>query len=191
MPPTAARPADPTLSSRPVSCRDLALGFARVGLSGFGGVLPFARHMLVERERWLGDEEFTALLAAGQMLPGPNIVNMAVMVGRRFRGPRGALAALAGLVFPPFVLFLLVAAAYDRVADVEAVRRVSLGIGAAAGGLIFGVGVSLARALPRGLWVSPIVVAAFVAVAVLRWPLPWVLLVLGGAGIAIVWATSR
>jgi len=174
-----------------VSCRQLALGFARVGISGFGGVLPFARHVLVERERWLDDAEFTALLAAGHMLPGPNIINMSVMVGRRFAGARGAVAAFCGLVVPPALLFLLVAVIYQRVADIDAVRRVSLGIGAAAAGLIFGAGISLARALPRGAWVWPIVVAAFVAVALLRWPLAWVLGVLGGLGIAFAWRETR
>jgi chromate transporter len=174
-----------------VSCRQLALGFARVGISGFGGVLPFARHVLVERERWLDDAEFTALLAAGHMLPGPNIINMSVMVGRRFAGARGAVAAFCGLVVPPALLFLLVAVIYQGVADIDAVRRVSLGIGAAAAGLIFGVGISLARALPRGAWVWPIVVAAFVAVALLRWPLAWVLGVLGCLGIAFAWRDAR
>jgi chromate transporter len=77
------------------------------------------------------------------------------------------------------------------VADIDAVRRVSLGIGAAAAGLIFAAGVSLARALPRGAWVWPILVAAFVAVALLRWPLPWVLGVLGGLGIAFAWRETQ
>lgn len=172
---------------RSVSCRQLALGFARIGISGFGGVLPFARNVIVERERWLDDAELTALLAVCQMLPGPNIINLSVMVGRHFRGARGALAAFCGLVLPPALLFLLVAATYQRVADVEAVRRVSLGIGAAAGGLIFGVGLALARALPRAIWVWPIAVAAFVAVALARWPLPWVLAVLGAVGVALAW----
>jgi chromate transporter len=181
-----AQPASPA-----VSCRQLALGFARVGISGFGGVLPFARYVLVERERWLDDAEFTALLAAGQMLPGPNIINMSVMVGRRFAGARGAVAAFCGLVVPPALLFLLVAVMYQRVADIDAVRRVSLGIGAAAAGLIFAAGVSLARALPRGAWVWPILVAAFVGVALLRWPLPWVLGVLGGLGIAFAWRETQ
>jgi chromate transporter len=181
--PTHAAPA-----SHSVTCRALALGFARVGLSGFGGVLPFARRMLVERERWLDDREFTALLAAGQMLPGPNIINLSVMVGRRFKGARGALAAFCGLVVPPAVLFVVVAALYDRIADVESVRRVSLGIGAAAGGLIFGTAFSLARALPRRPAAWAVVVAAFVAVALLRWPLPWVILALGGLGIALALA---
>jgi chromate transporter len=170
---------------RRVSCRALALGFARVGLSGFGGVLPFAHHVIVVRERWLEDREFTALLAAGQMLPGPNIINLSVMVGRHFKGARGALAAFCGLVLPAALLFVLVGALYHRIAEVEAVRRAALGIGAAAGGLIFGTGLSLARALPRGAWVWPIAVAAFVAVALLRWPLPWVLLGLGGLGVAL------
>jgi chromate transporter len=106
------------------------------------------------------------------------------MVGRRFHGARGALAAFCGLVLPAALLFVLVAALYHRIAEVEAVRRASLGIGAAAGGLIFGTGVSLARALPRGAWVWPVVFTAFVAVALLRWPLPWVLLGLGGLGVA-------
>ncbi|MEY4592333.1 MAG: chromate transporter subunit, partial [Pseudomonadota bacterium] len=75
----------------------LFLGFSTVGLSGFGGVLPFARRMLVERRQWLSGEEFNSLMGMCQFLPGPNVVNLAVCVGRRFAGVSGAISGVLGL----------------------------------------------------------------------------------------------
>src|SRR5512143_3135201 len=89
-----------------VSTAALFFGFLRVGVSGFGGVLPFARRMLVERERWLTEQEFTEVLSLGQFLPGPNIVNVSVIVGRRFHGPLGALVATIALMAPPLAIVL-------------------------------------------------------------------------------------
>ena len=82
------------------SCGELARGFCEIGLLGFGGVLPWARWMVVEQRRWLTGAEFTDLLALCQFLPGPNVVNLSVALGARFQGARGALASLAGNVDP-------------------------------------------------------------------------------------------
>ena len=88
------------------SCRKLFTEFARMGLSGFGGVLPFARAGIVDRNRWLSNTEFAELLSLGQVLPGPNVVNLSVMLGYRYHGVRGAAAAMGGLVLTPAVLLL-------------------------------------------------------------------------------------
>ena len=100
---------------RAITCRSLAWGFARIGLSGIGGVLPYAHHTIVEDERWLTDREFTEVLSVAQLLPGPNIANVAILLGTRFRGAAGAAAALAGLFVPPLLVFIAIAILYRAV----------------------------------------------------------------------------
>jgi chromate transporter len=169
------------------TCRALAWGFGRIGLSGIGGVLPYARHTIVETERWLDDREFTEILSVAQLLPGPNIANVAILLGTRFRGARGAAAALGGLFLPPLVVFVAIAILYRQIADVAWLQRVFVGIGAAAAGLILGMGVKLARALPRTAWAAAIALAALGAAVVARVPLPWVVIALAPAGIFCAW----
>src|SRR5665647_1519263 len=94
-------------ASPAVTTRELFVGFLQVGLSGFGGVLPFARRMLVDKRRWLTELEFNEVLSLSQFLPGPNIVNVSIIVGRRFQGPIGALAATLGLMLMPLILSLI------------------------------------------------------------------------------------
>ncbi|MGL4287104.1 MAG: chromate transporter, partial [Phreatobacter sp.] len=81
----------------PPTVRALFLGFLGLGLTGFGGVLPLARTMIVERRQWLTAEEFTDLLGLCQFLPGGNIINLSVAIGLKFRGLPGALASIFGL----------------------------------------------------------------------------------------------
>src|SRR5438552_10156123 len=95
-----------------VSTSELFVGFLKIGLSGFGGVLPFARRMLVEQQHWLSELEFLDVLSLSQFLPGPNIVNVSIIIGRRFRGVTGAIAASAGLLLMPLVIVLALAPLY-------------------------------------------------------------------------------
>ena len=90
----------------PPTTRELFTAFLSVGISGFGGVLPYARRQLVDVKRWITDAEMTELLSLAQLLPGPNIVNVAIMLGTRFRGAAGAAAGVLGLILVPLVLFL-------------------------------------------------------------------------------------
>ncbi len=73
-----------------ISKAELFLGFLTIGLLGFGGVAPWVRHVIVEERRWLSDKEFAEVLGVGQILPGPNTVNAAVIIGDHFQGPRSA-----------------------------------------------------------------------------------------------------
>ena len=106
-----------------LSLAALFFGFSKIGLSGFGGVLPFARHYLVETSRWLTAEEFNALLGFCQFLPGPNVVNLAVVVGKRYGGLPGAIVAPLGLLLGPVVIVLILALAYDQFGDLPEVQR--------------------------------------------------------------------
>jgi chromate transporter len=181
--------------ARPSSAKDLFFAFSALALQGFGGVLAVAQRVLCEQRRWLTKEEFIEILAVGQVLPGPNVCNVALMVGDRFFGWRGAAAALAGMMAAPLVIVLLVTAAYAQYATHPAVAGALKGMGAVAAGLIVGTGFKLAAALrvnPMGLPACAAAGAlAFAAVALLRWPLLWVLVALGSVSCFYAWRRLR
>jgi chromate transporter len=180
----------PTLRS-PASAGELFKVFNRLALQGFGGVLPIAQRELVERERWLTQQQFVELLSVSQVLPGPNIVNLALMFGDRYFGWRGAGAALAGILLAPLVIVLLLAMLYAQFAVLPVVAGALRGMGAVAAGLVITTGLKLSLTLrenPMGRQLCVLFTAlTFVAIALLRWPLVWVLLGVGGAAIAVTW----
>ena len=187
---TRAAPPNPPQSKLPQpSLSELFRAFVLVSVSGFGGVLPWARRMIVERKRWMSEQEFNEAFALAQFLPGPNVVNFSVVFGARFGGTAGAAVALAGLLGPPVLIVSVLAYLYSVYGDTAALSRVLSGISAAALGLIFATIVKMGRPLlRRGLHPAPfIAAAAFVAVGPLHWPLPWVLLALAPVSVALAW----
>jgi len=179
-----ARPPAPTL-------RELFAGFFGVGVSGFGGVLPWARRMLVEERRWLAPDEFTDVLSLCQFLPGPNIVNVAVTVGGRFHGVRGALAAVVGLLAAPFAIVVALGALYTTYGHLPAVEATIRGVSAAAAGLLVAMALKIAHTgLTR--WSAVILaVATFGGIALARLPLLAVLAVVAPLSVAAVWRSVR
>jgi len=174
-----------------VSRSALFFGFLKIGLSGFGGVLPFARRMIVDERRWLSEFEFLDVLSLSQFLPGPNIVNVSIIIGRRFCGVIGSIAACTGLMLMPLAIVLALATLYEQVAHVEAVRSAVSGVSASASGLILATALKLARPLRQKPWQIGICVLAFVGIALLRAPLLWVLAMLCPLSIAIAWWRRR
>jgi chromate transporter len=184
-------PASPSSTLRSVSRQTLFASFLKMGLLGFGGVLPWARRIIVDEQRWLDDREFAELIGICQMLPGPNVVNLSVIIGSRSHGPVGSMIALTGILFVPVGLMLLIATFYASVAHEPVARNAIAGASAAAAGLILGTALRLliqTRPPLRGLLTGA---AAFIAVGVLQWPLVWVIVVLIVAGIAAEWRASR
>jgi chromate transporter len=186
-----AVPAPPGPDATPPSRRALFLGFLIVGMQGFGGVLPFARRMLVEQRRWLTEREFIEVLSLSQFLPGPNIVNVSIIVGGRFRGPSGSMAASLGLMLMPFLIVLALAAMYAQFAAIEAVRGATNGVSAAATGLVIAVGIKMSHPLKGVAWQIAMAALTFVAIALLRVPLLWALAMLAPVSIAIAWRMQR
>jgi chromate transporter len=176
-------------SSSPPTLLDLFLAFALISLCGFGGVLAWSRRMLVEQRKWMTPEEFNEAYALCQFLPGPNVVNLSVVFGRRIRGPVGAAVALVGLIGPPFVIVAFIGLLYSRFGEIEALQRMLFGVAAAAVGLVMGTCAKMARPLfSDRLGLAPLIaVATFASVGVLRWPLYWALAVLVPLSIAIAW----
>lgn len=181
-PDAAALPPVPTVA-------ELFLGFMRIAALSFGGVLPWAHFVLVERRRWLTSDEFTDMLALCQLLPGPNIVNMSVAIGARFHGALGATAALLGLTLLPIAIVLSLAALYAGFKDVPAVGQALDGMAAAAAGLVIAMAAKMAVPILRRRLRSaaPIMAATFVAVAILRWPLLLAVVVMAPIAIALAW----
>jgi len=167
-----------TIGRHHVSRQQLALAFFLVGVQGFGGVTPFARAMLVDRRRWLSAAEFNEIAGLCQILPGPNTLNVAVLVGARFQGALGAFLAVIALMAGPVVLILLLGALYSSFRDMPWVGRAIAGVSAAAAGLVLGTALKMAVPLPRSALSVLAAGAAFVLVGVLQLPLVPVFLVL-------------
>lgn len=194
MPPSDSPPhaQDDGLRVQPrISPSELFRTFAEMSLYGFGGVMPWARRMLVDRRRWLDDREFAELLAIGQILPGPNICNMAVIVGYRHAGWRGSLGAAAGLMSAPFVIVLVLGALYHRFGALPAVQGALRGMMAVAAGLVLMTGVKLAQSQPRTARGLVFGLLSLTAVGILHWPLGWVMLVLIPAALFVEWRARR
>jgi chromate transporter len=177
--------------SRPASCTELFGACTRLALQGFGGVLPVAQRELVERTGWLTQRQFLETLAVAQVLPGPNIINMGLMIGDRFFGWRGAVAAVGGMMLLPLVLVLILAVLAGHAGSVPAVAGALRGMAVVAAGLIVSTAIKLMPALrhnplgpaPAGAFGA----AALLAVGGLRWPLAWVVLALGAAAVWAAW----
>ena len=188
---SAANTAAANTSRAPTTLWVLFVAFNRLALQGFGGVLAVAQRELVERLGWLTNEEFLETLSIAQVLPGPNVVNLALMIGDRFFGFRGAFVALAGMLVLPFCLVIGMAALYGQWATHAVVGNALRGMGAVSAGLILATGVKLLPALRRNPVgrVASWLLAAFSVLAILslRLPLPLLVLGLGGVGMALAW----
>lgn len=174
---------------RPASLTDLFVSFTLLALQGFGGVLAIVQRELVERKQWLTQDEFLEDWAVAQVMPGPNVVNLSLMIGGRYFGLPGALAALAGMLVLPLIIVLLLALLHAQVGDHPGVAGAFRGMAAASAGLFGAAGLKLASALVRNpmplAWCAALGAAAFVMVAWLHWPLALVLLGVGGLGCAL------
>jgi chromate transporter len=176
---------------RPRSLTDLFLSFTILALQGFGGVLAVVQRELVEKKRWLTREEFIEEWAVAQIMPGPNVVNLSMMIGGRYFGLPGAMAALAGMLAVPLVVVLLLALVYAHFGSHPGVAGALRGMAAVAAGLIAATGLKLYPALRNNaigtrLCIA-IVAVCFLAIAVLRWPLAWVLPGLGIPACVFAW----
>lgn len=187
--PQATQDTPPTQSPRSLS--DLFLSFTILALQGFGGVLAVVQRELVERKRWMTREQFVEDWAVAQILPGPNVVNLSMMIGDRHFGLRGAVVALCGMLAAPLAVVLVLALIYAQFAANPHVAGALRGMGAVAAGLVTATGFKLLgvlRSNPMGLGLSlALSGACFAAIALLRLPLAWVLLVLGGAACFLTW----
>lgn len=169
----------------------LFISFSKIGISGFGGVLPWARRTLVEQDKILTSEEFSAILGICQIVPGPNIVNLAVCVGSRFAGARGALAAVLGLTLGPIVIVLLLAMLYQHYSDLETVKGLLKGISAVGVGLIASTGFKMLRDEFRYPAMLLVVLLTILSATYFHLGLGWVVLIASPLAIFLAWKKAH
>jgi chromate transporter len=175
------------MSNGPAGPREIFTTFARIGLSGFGGVLFWMRRVLIQEKRWVTDEEMLEGLAIGQILPGPNVYNLSFMIGYRWFGLRGAFAAVGGLLAAPLVILVSLGLLYRAFSDVQVLQHALRGMAAVAAGLLLASAVGMAATLPRRLVPWLFMLLAFAGVGLMRWPLLYVMAALSPFAVFLAW----
>ncbi len=177
---------EPATPCPPPTLWQLFLVFARIGLTSFGGGLSgWLLRDFVHNRRWLSEEEFLNGLAVSQALPGVNVTNMSIWIGYRLQGPPGALIGFLGIIMPSSVVILLLGVLFSTLTDLRPAQIALTGAAAAAIGLPLHLGVTAALRVRRQLLPLTILLATFVAVAVFRLPLIWVVLLAGTLGTSV------
>ena len=152
----------------PRNLTELFLGFLSIGARSFGGVMPWAHRVMVEERRWMTPADFAETIGLCQFLPGPNIGNASIVLGKRWFGLAGSLVAFLGLFGAPFVWVLALAMLYADIATQPVARAVITGVGAAGAGLFIGTAIKLARALVAKPAALVLVAACFGSIALAR-----------------------
>jgi chromate transporter len=176
---------------RPDSLTDLFVSFTLLALQGFGGVLAVVQRELVENKRWMTRDEFIEDWSVAQIMPGPNVINLALIVGGRYFGLKGALVGLAGMLAVPLVLVLALALVYSHFADHPGVAGALRGMGAVAAGLILATGIKLISALQTNVlgwrWCAALCLACLVGIVIIRLPMAYVLFGLGSVAFTLAY----
>lgn len=190
-PPDSSLPGAPPPGTVTPSVAELFTGFFKVTVTGFGGVLAWARREFVQVRHWMTPDEFNDLFALCQFLPGPNIVTFAAVYGWRLHHTAGAAAALSGLLVPPMLLMIAAGELYVRYGAQPVFHGALVGLAAAAAGLLISTAVQMAEPLARRerLVQAAMAGAVFVAVGFLQWSMPLVLLVM--APVSVAWSWRR
>jgi chromate transporter len=189
--PTTASPS----TTQPLSKTELFFTFNSIALQGFGGVLTIIQREMVDKRRWMTQQEFVEDWAVAQVLPGGNVINLCIILGNRYFGWRGALVALAGLMAAPMVIVLVLGTLYTQYAHVPAISGAVRGMGAAAAGLIGAAAIKMLYGLKNNILKAPVCIAlialTMVAVGFMRWPLISTVLGLGIPAFAYAWWLLR
>ena len=168
------------------NCKTLFLGFSKLGLMGFGGVLPLAQRLIVEDQKWLNAEEFTNLLGVCQILPGGNIVNMAVAIGYDFAGVKGAISAVFGLMLAPTIIVISLYQLYSSFQDIPMVQHMIQGLAAAAAGLLFATGFKMLKPIMKSKLTYFTIILTIIFMLLIKLPLALTLLILITVNMAVL-----
>jgi chromate transporter len=177
--------------------------FSKIGLSSFGGGVSVWMHRaFVERRGWLSESEFSAALALARIMPGVNIVNLAVLIGHRLMGFAGAVAAVMGFLVGPSLVVIGLAILYRQFAGSIILDTALQGMAASAAGLLLAMGLKSGSRIIRiglastgrmaeGVGAIVVLVAMFVSVGVLRFPTVPIVLCLAPCSWALAFFAGR
>jgi chromate transporter len=176
---------------RTLTPSQLFIAFSKIGISGFGGVLPWARRTIVEQEKWLSSEEFSAMLGICQVVPGPNIVNLAICIGTRFSGIPGAICAALGLLIAPSAVVILLGILYEHYSYMPIVQGMLRGVSAVGIGLIAGTGFKMMRSEFSYPPMLVVVVLTIVSAGFFHLGLGWVVLIASPFALYLAWRKAN
>ena len=168
------------------SNKELFIGFMQLGLMGFGGVLPLAHRMIVDERKWLNSEEFTHLLGVCQILPGGNIINMAVAIGYQFHSVKGAISSVIGLIFAPTIIVVLLYELYAQFQNIPTIKHMIEGLAAAAAGLLFAMGLKMLKPILKSYLTIFTIFMTIFFMLIVKIPLLFTLLILVIMNIAVL-----
>jgi chromate transporter len=171
----------------PRSATELFLAYAGISMQSFGGALAIVERTLVHKKRWFDAKEFLGVYAISQVLPGPTGISLCVLIGDRFFGLRGAVAALAGFLVLPAALVIAIAALFQQFQHLPWVQGALHGMGAASVGLILHTALRMSRTLRGERLGIGVALLAFAAVGLAKLPVSWVVLTLGVASVILAW----
>jgi chromate transporter len=160
-------------------------------MSGFGGVLPWARRSIVEKEKWLSSEEFSSLLGICQIVPGPNIVNVAVCIGSRFAGVPGAVAGVLGVLTGPVILVIFMGMLYEHLSYIPMVQGMLKGISAVGIGLIASTGFKMLRTELKYPPMLIVVILILLAAGYFHLGIGWVVLLASPLALLLGWKKAH
>jgi chromate transporter len=170
----------------PRSLVELFTGFLAIGARSFGGVMPWAYRTMVEERRWLTAADFAETVGLCQFLPGPNIGNASIVLGKRWFGAAGALVAFLGLMALPFIWVMALGVVYLEWSSQPMVRAVVTAVGATGAGLFIATALKLGKAIARKPAALALVAACFLCVGVGRLSMLMVLPI--GAALGVLFA---
>lgn len=165
---------------------EIAAVFGVIAMTSFGGGQKAQiRRQLVQQKRWITDRDFIEGLEVAQLMPGPNVLNLAVFMGQRVRGTAGAVVAFFAGSVPPFLIVLLAGAFYFSRFNVPVVHAALMGAAAAAVGLTLSNAIELTQDLWPDAFNLVVLAAVAFAVSYARLNLVTTLLIFGGVSMAV------
>ena len=169
------------------SLAELALPFGKIGISSFGGGLSaWVYREMVDGRHWITEDEFLGAVTMSQILPGANIVNLALQIGFRLRGGIGSVVAVLSLLVPPMIVVILLGIALTSIGHIDWLHDFLEGLAATAIGLSASVGLrSAKRSLRMGWWPLALTLGVIVGVFGLQWPIVPVIFGLAICGLFI------
>jgi len=176
---------------RPVGLWELFTAFMLVGMLGFGGIAASGYYVIVERNRWLPRKDYVELFGVCSVLPGGNVLNVAIILGDRYQGALGSLVALSSLMLAPLTILVLLAVTYDHFSHLPDVRAAAAGAASAVAGVSIGAAAKMAHGINRTPAAVVFGAGTFLAIGVLRLPLVAVVLIIAPAAVAVALFLAR
>ena len=157
------------LIGRGDSLSELFMTFFKIGLFTFGGgyaMISQIKEAVVEKKKWLSDDELMEIITIAESTPGPIAINLATFVGEKRKGVKGRIAATLGVVLPSFIILYIISLFLDSFMENRYVAYAFSGIKCAVAFLILKAGIDLFMKLPKKIIPMAVFSVIFIAMII-------------------------